>query len=106
MIIFMLVLIIHIFLLTVCKLSFAFKDQYINNYLQSWDAFFRNSASGGAGYQAPPSLGQPGRNEVLLSSVLPMLGSSAGIASGGMVNDKVIDDHLAVQAIIRSYQVT
>ncbi|XP_044268537.1 2-oxoglutarate dehydrogenase, mitochondrial-like isoform X2 [Tribolium madens] len=67
----------------------------------SWDSFFRNSASGGAGYQSPPSLAPLGRNEVPVTSFLPALGGATGT---GAVSDKVIDDHLAVQAIIRSYQ--
>ncbi|XP_044750201.1 2-oxoglutarate dehydrogenase, mitochondrial isoform X5 [Coccinella septempunctata] len=66
----------------------------------SWDSFFRNSASGGVGYQAPPSLAPLGKNEVPALSFLP---SIAG-AAGAPVSEKVIDDHLAVQAIIRSYQ--
>jgi 2-oxoglutarate dehydrogenase E1 component len=44
-----------------------------------------------------------GRNEVPATSFLPAL---SGIGGAGAVSDKVIDDHLAVQAIIRSYQVT
>ncbi|XP_065163792.1 2-oxoglutarate dehydrogenase complex component E1 isoform X3 [Atheta coriaria] len=68
----------------------------------SWDSYFRNS-QGGGGYQAPPSLGLPGRNEVAISSLLPSL--SGGVSLGAPVSDKVIDDHLAVQAIIRSYQI-
>ncbi|KAL3282576.1 hypothetical protein HHI36_005752 [Cryptolaemus montrouzieri] len=66
----------------------------------SWDSFFRNSASGGIGYQAPPSLAPLGRNEVAATSFLPSLAGAAGAP----VSEKVIDDHLAVQAIIRSYQ--
>ncbi|XP_059470554.1 2-oxoglutarate dehydrogenase complex component E1 isoform X2 [Neocloeon triangulifer] len=72
----------------------------------SWDAFFRNSSSGagpGQAYQAPPSLALPGRNETALTSLAPFFGG--GAALGGQVDDKVIDDHLAVQAIIRSYQI-
>ncbi|KAH1013388.1 hypothetical protein HUJ04_002382 [Dendroctonus ponderosae] len=68
----------------------------------SWDAFFRNSQGGGAGYSAPPSLAQPRRNEVPLGALIPSLGGSNAL--GGGINEKVIDDHLAVQAIIRSYQ--
>lgn len=34
-----------------------------------------------------------------------MQGGAGTPALGGQVNEKVIDDHLAVQAIIRSYQV-
>ncbi|XP_063914738.1 2-oxoglutarate dehydrogenase complex component E1-like isoform X5 [Zophobas morio] len=67
----------------------------------SWDSFFRNSAAGGVGYQSPPSLAPLGKNEVLATSFLPAL---AGATGGGHVSEKVIDDHLAVQAIIRSYQ--
>ncbi|CAB3372874.1 Hypothetical predicted protein [Cloeon dipterum] len=72
----------------------------------SWDAFFRNSSSGagpGQAYQSPPSLALPGRNEAPLSSLAPFLGGSSAL--GGQVDEKIIDDHLAVQAIIRSYQI-
>lgn len=75
--------------------------------LQSWDAFFRSTSAGaapGQAYQAPPSLAEPGRNQVSLTSLVPHLGGG-GMAMGGQVSEKVIDDHLAVQAIIRSYQV-
>jgi hypothetical protein len=76
--------------------------------LQSWDSFFRNSSAGaapGQAYQSPPSLAAPGRNQVPVTSIAPYLGGSAAPALGGQINEKVIDDHLAVQAIIRSYQV-
>ncbi|KAF5288848.1 hypothetical protein FQA39_LY03727 [Lamprigera yunnana] len=66
----------------------------------SWDSFFRNSAQGGRGYQAPPSLSLPGKNEVYLSTSTPLSGGA-----GGHVDEKAIDDHLSVQAIIRSYQI-
>ncbi|XP_026815301.1 2-oxoglutarate dehydrogenase, mitochondrial isoform X7 [Rhopalosiphum maidis] len=72
----------------------------------SWDTFFKNCDAGaqpGAAYQAPPSLAPPGKNEVLLSSILPAVQSTTAI--GGVFSEKMIDDHLAVQAIIRSYQV-
>ncbi|XP_060869781.1 2-oxoglutarate dehydrogenase complex component E1 isoform X5 [Metopolophium dirhodum] len=72
----------------------------------SWDTFFKNCDAGaqpGAAYQAPPSLAPPGKNEVLLSSLLPGLQNTTAI--GGTFSEKMIDDHLAVQAIIRSYQV-
>ncbi|XP_030752283.1 2-oxoglutarate dehydrogenase, mitochondrial isoform X2 [Sitophilus oryzae] len=68
----------------------------------SWDAFFRNSQSGGQGYISPPSLATPSRNEVPLGALIPSLGGSALAGQG--INEKIIDDHLAVQAIIRSYQ--
>ncbi|XP_022901926.1 2-oxoglutarate dehydrogenase complex component E1 isoform X3 [Onthophagus taurus] len=67
----------------------------------SWDSFFRNSAQGQA-YQRPPSLAGPGKNEVALTSLLPAIqGVGVGVSS---LDDKIIEDHLAVQAIIRSYQ--
>ncbi|XP_023025457.2 2-oxoglutarate dehydrogenase complex component E1 isoform X6 [Leptinotarsa decemlineata] len=69
----------------------------------SWDSFFRNSAQGGPGYQPPPSLAPLGRNEIPATSLLPMAGSLS--LGGGQISEKVIDDHLAVQAIIRSYQI-
>ncbi|XP_066157508.1 2-oxoglutarate dehydrogenase complex component E1 isoform X3 [Euwallacea fornicatus] len=69
----------------------------------SWDAFFRNSQSGGVGYTAPPTLAQPRANEISLGALIPSLGGSSALSGG--INEKVIDDHLAVQAIIRSYQI-
>jgi 2-oxoglutarate dehydrogenase E1 component len=70
---------------------------------QSWDAYFRNNS-----YSAPPSLAPTPRNHVpasqyMGSSVPALSGGAAGV--GGRIDDKLIDDHLAVQAIIRSYQV-
>lgn len=66
--------------------------------LQSWDAFFRNANAGappGAAYQSP----------LLLS------GSSQGLSfaktlAGAQPNlEKLVADHLAVQSLIRAYQV-
>ncbi|CAH1388601.1 unnamed protein product [Nezara viridula] len=71
----------------------------------SWDAFFRASAEGappGAAYARPPSLATPERNTVPITALGPYLGGG-GIANA-QISEKVIDDHLAVQAIIRSYQ--
>ncbi|XP_078040415.1 oxoglutarate dehydrogenase Nc73EF isoform X3 [Augochlora pura] len=71
----------------------------------SWDAFFRNSTAGvgpGVAYQAPPSLA-PSHNQIPLGALLPLGGGSQ--LSQVPVNEKIIDDHLAVQAIIRSYQI-
>ncbi|XP_050515145.1 2-oxoglutarate dehydrogenase complex component E1 isoform X1 [Diabrotica virgifera virgifera] len=70
----------------------------------SWDSFFRNSSQGGAGYQAPPSLAPLGKNELPVTSFLPALAGSTGLGAAP-ISEKVIDDHLAVQAIIRSYQI-
>ncbi|XP_035793893.1 2-oxoglutarate dehydrogenase, mitochondrial-like isoform X2 [Anopheles albimanus] len=70
----------------------------------SWDAYFRNNS-----YSAPPSLAPVPKNHVpaaqyLGGSSLPAV-AGAGAAIGGRIDDKLIDDHLAVQAIIRSYQI-
>lgn len=70
-------------------------------YLQSWDVFFRNATQGappGVAYSAPPSIS---------TSVNKLAGMVQSTAVGfpGVVDTKLIDDHLAVQAIIRSYQV-
>ncbi|XP_055629733.1 2-oxoglutarate dehydrogenase complex component E1 isoform X1 [Toxorhynchites rutilus septentrionalis] len=68
----------------------------------SWDAYFRNNS-----YDAPPSLAPAPRNHIPVSQYLggslPAV-SGASAAVGGRIDDKLIDDHLAVQAIIRSYQ--
>ncbi|XP_065076855.1 2-oxoglutarate dehydrogenase complex component E1 isoform X3 [Ochlerotatus camptorhynchus] len=69
----------------------------------SWDAYFRNNS-----YEAPPSLAPIPRNHVsasqYLGSALPALAGGSP-AVGTRIDDKLIDDHLAVQAIIRSYQI-
>lgn len=79
---------------------------------QSWDTFFRNATAGappGQAYQSPPSLSEPTKNTVPLSSLAPAFAAGAGVAQAapGMaqVSDKVIADHLAVQGIIRAYQI-
>ncbi|XP_034950537.1 2-oxoglutarate dehydrogenase, mitochondrial isoform X5 [Chelonus insularis] len=90
----------------------SYVEEMYNAWLQdpqsvhvSWDAFFRNSTAGagpGLAYQAPPSLAS-NYNQVPLGSLLPALGGSSQVGQVP-VNEKIIDDHLAVQAIIRSYQ--
>lgn len=89
----------------------SYVEEMYNAWLQdphsvhvSWDAFFRNSTAGaapGLAYQAPPSLA-PSHNQIPLGALLPLGGGSQ--LSQVPVNEKIIDDHLAVQAIIRSYQ--
>lgn len=76
-------------------------------FFQSWDSYFRNSAQGGVGYQPPPSLAPLGKNEVSASALFASgaVTGAAGYGGTGQVSEKIIDDHLAVQAIIRSYQV-
>ncbi|XP_026471313.1 2-oxoglutarate dehydrogenase, mitochondrial-like [Ctenocephalides felis] len=84
------------------------EDMY-NSWLQdpksvhvSWDSYFRNSAAGG-GYVSPPTLAPLPKNHLSACSILPAL---AGTTPGmGTADEKNIDDHLAVQNIIRSYQV-
>ncbi|KAG9332043.1 hypothetical protein JZ751_016230 [Albula glossodonta] len=64
----------------------------------SWDIFFRNANAGappGAAYQSPPPLGES----------LPGL-TQAQAAVGALPNvEKLVEDHLAVQSLIRAYQV-
>ncbi len=67
-------------------------------FFQSWDAFFKSAAAGsppGQAYVSPSSL---------TPSAVTSRAPSHGITQGA-VDSKVIGDHLAVQAIIRSYQV-
>ncbi|CAG5119058.1 unnamed protein product, partial [Candidula unifasciata] len=65
----------------------------------SWDAFFRQTARGvppGQAYVAPPTL---------RTSLVPMALSAHAVAQGLSVDEKIIEDHLSVQSIIRSYQI-
>uniref|UniRef100_T1GXX1 2-oxoglutarate dehydrogenase, mitochondrial n=1 Tax=Megaselia scalaris TaxID=36166 RepID=T1GXX1_MEGSC len=75
-------------------------EEMYNNWLRdptsvhtSWDAYFRSNT-----YAAPPNLAPTMRNMVPLSAV------SGSAMAVGQPDEKIIDDHLAVQAIIRSYQ--
>ncbi|XP_053979500.1 2-oxoglutarate dehydrogenase complex component E1 isoform X5 [Hylaeus volcanicus] len=91
--------------------SSSYVEEMYNAWLQdpnsvhvSWDSFFRSSTAGagpGLAYQAPPSLA-PSHNQIPLGALLPLGGGSQ--LSQIPINEKIIDDHLAVQAIIRSYQ--
>ncbi|XP_075159949.1 2-oxoglutarate dehydrogenase-like, mitochondrial isoform X3 [Haematobia irritans] len=60
----------------------------------SWDAYFRNNS-----YCGPPNLAPQQYNTLPVSAY----GGMAGVG-GPAPDSKTIDDHLAVQAIIRSYQ--
>ncbi|KAL6422029.1 hypothetical protein ACFW04_010845 [Cataglyphis niger] len=92
--------------------SSSYVEEMYNAWLQdphsvhvSWDSFFRNSTAGaapGLAYQAPPCLA-PSHNQVPLGALLPLSGGTQ--LGQAPVNEKIIDDHLAVQAIIRSYQI-
>ncbi|XP_072940888.1 2-oxoglutarate dehydrogenase complex component E1 isoform X2 [Epargyreus clarus] len=94
--------------------SSAYVETMYNNWLSdpnsvhaSWDAFFRNATAGaqpGVAYTSPPNLAPYSKNEVPLTSLVPAAGGMPSIAAGSPINEKIIDDHLAVQAIIRSYQ--
>lgn len=67
---------------------------------KSWDTYFKNATGA-----LPSTSSLPAKT----SSISParMQSSSASAASNNLseVNDAIIEDHLAVQAIIRSYQV-
>ncbi|XP_034239296.1 2-oxoglutarate dehydrogenase, mitochondrial isoform X2 [Thrips palmi] len=94
--------------------SSAYVEEMYNAWLAdpksvhvSWDSFFRNSTGGaapGQAYQSPPSLAPPGKNQVPISAIVPQLGG-LGASMPGQVNEKLIDDHLSVQGLIRSYQI-
>ncbi|EDX10802.1 2-oxoglutarate dehydrogenase-like, mitochondrial isoform X2 [Drosophila simulans] len=60
----------------------------------SWDAYFRSNS-----YVSPPNLAPVQANTLPLTSF-----NFGGAVSGAAPDSKTIDDHLAVQAIIRSYQ--
>ncbi|XP_021944060.1 2-oxoglutarate dehydrogenase, mitochondrial isoform X2 [Folsomia candida] len=101
--------------------SSAYVEEMYNAWLQnpssvhaSWDSFFRQTQGGaqpGEAYIRPPSgLAPPEHNTLPLSAFgggtglvpVPMGG---GVRSSTPISEKIIDDHLAVQAIIRSYQI-
>ncbi|XP_046646434.1 2-oxoglutarate dehydrogenase, mitochondrial-like [Daphnia pulicaria] len=94
--------------------SSVYVEEMYNSWLQdpksvhaSWDSFFRNASAGaapGQAYQAPPSLAVPGRHEIPITALVPQM-SMSGVSTGLPIDEKMIDDHLAVQAIIRSYQI-
>ncbi|XP_068429973.1 2-oxoglutarate dehydrogenase complex component E1 [Clinocottus analis] len=66
------------------------------NVHESWDVFFRNANAGalpGAAHQGPPLLSGSSR-----TSGRPLVGSQSTV-------EKLVEDHLAVQSLIRAYQV-
>ncbi|KAI1285828.1 2-oxoglutarate dehydrogenase, mitochondrial [Halotydeus destructor] len=83
--------------------SSVYVEEMYNAWLQdpssvhkSWDAFFRGASSGlqpGQAYTSPPTLSASAATGVALPS-----------RGAGEVQHRSIDDHLSVQAIIRSYQ--
>ncbi|XP_075030757.1 2-oxoglutarate dehydrogenase complex component E1 isoform X7 [Calonectris borealis] len=64
---------------------------------KSWDIFFRNANAGaapGTAYQSPPPL----------STSLSMLSQAQFLVQAQPNVDKLVEDHLAVQSLIRAYQ--
>ncbi|XP_034617485.1 2-oxoglutarate dehydrogenase, mitochondrial isoform X5 [Trachemys scripta elegans] len=65
---------------------------------KSWDIFFRNANAGaapGTAYQSPPPL----------STSLSALTQAQSLVQAQPNVDKLVDDHLAVQSLIRAYQI-
>uniref|UniRef100_A0A8C7LEG4 2-oxoglutarate dehydrogenase complex component E1 n=1 Tax=Oncorhynchus kisutch TaxID=8019 RepID=A0A8C7LEG4_ONCKI len=65
---------------------------------KSWDIIFRNANAGvspGAAYQSPPSLGGAALG---LANAQAMVGAQPNM-------EKLVEDHLAVQSLVRAYQV-
>ncbi|XP_071386971.1 2-oxoglutarate dehydrogenase complex component E1-like, partial [Centroberyx affinis] len=65
---------------------------------KSWDVFFRNANAGappGSAYQSPLSLSPGGVASPQLSS---LVGAQPNV-------EKLVEDHLAVQSLIRAYQI-
>lgn len=65
---------------------------------QSWDIFFRNANAGappGTAYQSPPPLGM---SLAELTQAQSLVGAQPNV-------EKLVEDHLAVQSLIRAYQV-
>ncbi|XP_017136920.1 2-oxoglutarate dehydrogenase-like, mitochondrial isoform X1 [Drosophila miranda] len=62
----------------------------------SWDAYFRSNT-----YTSPPNLAPVQANTLPLTA----FSLGGGAVAGAAPDSKTIDDHLAVQAIIRSYQI-
>uniref|UniRef100_A0A6I8NXX4 2-oxoglutarate dehydrogenase complex component E1 n=1 Tax=Ornithorhynchus anatinus TaxID=9258 RepID=A0A6I8NXX4_ORNAN len=67
--------------------------------IKSWDAFFRNASAGappGHAYQRPLSVSPEHRAKLI---------ESHGLARSQAKTDKLVEDHLAVQSLIRAYQI-
>jgi len=79
-----------------------------NSVHKSWDAFFKSAAAGalpGQAYQSPPS---PGSSLSFAPSstggAVPRSAEAVAATATPTQQVQQIDDHLSVQAIIRSYQ--
>lgn len=69
---------------------------------KSWDVYFRGVSNGaqiGKAYSTPPTLGFEQFDGIIDVPQMPTTPHTG-------VNAKIIEDHLAVQVIIRSYQVS
>ncbi|CAG0884138.1 unnamed protein product [Darwinula stevensoni] len=99
--------------------SSTYMEEMYNMWLQdpssvhaSWDTFFRGASAGaspGEAYMSPPSgLAPLPPNTVSVASLLGPSLAHAQVHPHALtsVDEKLISDHLAVQAIIRSYQVS
>lgn len=65
---------------------------------KSWDIFFRNANAGappGSAYQSPPPVGV---SLAGLAQAQSLMGAQPNV-------EKLVEDHLAVQSLIRAYQV-
>lgn len=74
---------------------------------KSWDVYFRQVSQGapaGTAYQRPPTLASPGYIAPAASTFMVPSQQTSQMTVSQPVNDKVIEDHLSVQSIIRSYQ--
>uniref|UniRef100_A0A667X938 2-oxoglutarate dehydrogenase complex component E1 n=1 Tax=Myripristis murdjan TaxID=586833 RepID=A0A667X938_9TELE len=68
------------------------------NVHKSWDIFFRNANAGappGTAYQSPPPLGGTAQG---LAHAQALVGAQPNV-------EKLVEDHLAVQSLIRAYQI-
>ncbi|XP_014777606.1 2-oxoglutarate dehydrogenase complex component E1 isoform X2 [Octopus bimaculoides] len=66
-----------------------------NSVHKSWDVYFRNTARGvSSAYIRPPTLGGA-----------PVPTSTEMVPAAAMPSEKIIEHHLSVQSIIRSYQI-
>lgn len=74
------------------------KSSLCFSLLQSWDVYFRNvnaEVPPGAAHQRPSSLGEPPQG---LTGVQTLVGVQPNV-------EELVADHLAVQSLVRAYQV-
>lgn len=77
-------------------------------FQQSWDIFFKNAENGaapGTAYSPPPPVEAGYPSPAASSAAIPASQVIQDV-SAKTLDRKVIEDHLSVQAIIRSYQVS